>query len=127
VPRAVALALLLSLLMPGPAEAGGNPARGAEIYQRCAACHALARNRTGPKHCGLIGRKAGSLPGFDYSPALRDSGIVWDARTLDRFLAEPLAMVPRSTMTYAGIKDAQERADLIAYLARATADSPDCR
>jgi cytochrome c len=98
----------------------GDARRGAEIYERCQACHALARNRTGPKHCGLLGRPAGTAPGFHgYSEALKDSGIVWDRESLDRFLADPLATVPGTRMGYAGVKDSQERADLIAFLAAA--------
>ena len=101
------------------AAAQGEARRGAEVYARCAACHALAYDRVGPRHCGLLGRKAGSVAGFDYSPAMKRSGIVWNMKTLDRFLAAPLERVPGTTMTYAGIPDAQERADLIAYLASA--------
>lgn len=94
----------------------GDAARGEALYARCFACHSLEADRTGPRHCGLFGRRAGSVPGFDYSPAMRASGIVWDARTLDRFLAAPLAAVPGTSMGYAGIASAQERADLIAFL-----------
>ena len=87
---------------------------------RCQACHALERNRTGPKHCGLIGRTAGTAPGFrGYSAALKGSGIVWSAESLDRFLADPLGTVPGTRMGYAGVKDPQERADLIAFLTAA--------
>ncbi|MBX3590641.1 MAG: cytochrome c family protein [Burkholderiaceae bacterium] len=89
------------------------------MYGRCLACHALQYDRTGPRHCGLFGRKAGGVPGFDYSEAMKRSGIVWNAVTLDRFLANPLGTVPGTTMGYAGIADARERADLIAYLAKA--------
>ena len=101
------------------ATARGDPANGERIYGRCLACHALQYDRTGPRHCGLLGRKAGSVPGFDYSEAMKRSGIVWNAATLDRFLANPLGTVPGTTMGYAGIADARERADLIAYLAKA--------
>jgi len=99
--------------------ARGDPANGERIYGRCLACHALQYDRTGPRHCGLFGRKAGSVPGFDYSEAMKRSGIVWNAATLDRFLADPLGTVPGTTMGYAGIADARERADLIAYLGQA--------
>lgn len=94
----------------------GDPAAGAGIYSRCEACHTFAYDRTGPRHCGLFGRKAGSVPGFEYSDALKHSGIVWSAQTLDRFLADPIGAVPGTTMGYAGVTDARERADLIAYL-----------
>lgn len=99
------------------AAAAGDAKRGVELYARCAACHALAFDRVGPRHCGLIGRRAGSVQGFEYSPAMKNSGIVWNAKTLDRFIAEPLKALPGTTMTYAGIRDPAERADLIAYLA----------
>lgn len=101
------------------ATARGDPANGERIYGRCLACHALQYDRTGPRHCGLLGRKAGSVPGFDYSEVMKRSGIVWNAATLDRFLADPLGTVPGTTMGYAGIADARERADLIAYLGQA--------
>jgi cytochrome c len=94
----------------------GDPAAGEALYSRCLGCHALEYNRTGPKHCGLIGRRAGSTPGYDYSPAMKKSGIVWSEKTLDRFLADPPMTVPGTTMTYAGVPEAKERADLIAYL-----------
>ena len=96
----------------------GDPQAGEQLYGRCLGCHALEYNRTGPKHCGLIGRRAGSVPGYDYSPAMKRSKLVWDERALDRFLADPLKAVPGTTMTYAGIPDAKERADLIAYLSQ---------
>ena len=99
--------------------AAGDPKAGEAIYLRCAACHALAYDRTGPRHCGLFGRRAGTASGFDYSDAMRKSRIVWDDATLDRFLADPLRTVPGTTMGYAGIQDPRERADLVAYLKEA--------
>lgn len=101
--------------------------RGEQVYARCAACHAIGTNRTGPQHCGLFGRRAGTAPGFDgYSPALRASGIVWDERSLDRFLAAPMQAVAGTSMGYAGVKDAGERADLIAWLREATRPGRAC-
>jgi cytochrome c len=96
--------------------AAGDPAAGEAVYSRCLGCHALEYNRTGPKHCGVFGRRAGSVPGYAYSQAMRKSGLVWDERTLERFLAEPLKTVPGTTMTYAGVPEAKDRADLIAFL-----------
>lgn len=104
----------------------GDPTRGEAIYARCVACHALAYDRTGPRHCGLLGRHAGSVKGFAYSDAMKRSKIVWSERTLDKFLASPMTAVPGTTMGYAGVEDASERADLIAYLEQAN-DSPQCR
>jgi cytochrome c len=100
--------------------AAGDPAAGEAVYSRCQGCHALEYNRTGPKHCGLLGRRAGSVPGFEYSPAMKQSGIVWNAKTLGRFLANPTQAVPGTTMTYAGVPDAKDRANLIAYLGKQT-------
>ena len=118
----LAAAVLLALLAVTAAAAAaplGDAARGATIYERCQACHSLERNRTGPKHCGLLGRPAGGATGFSYSAALRDSGIVWSKESLERFLEAPLTAVPGTRMGYAGVKDPQERADLIAFLAAA--------
>lgn len=97
----------------------GDPKAGEAIYPRCAACHALAYDRVGPRHCGLIGRSAGSVAGFEYSPAMKRSKLTWTRQNLDRFLADPVSTIPGTTMTYAGVPDAKERADLIAYLANA--------
>ena len=95
----------------------GNPTVGEAIYSRCQACHAVEYNRTGPKHCDLVGRRAGTAPGYEsYSPAMKKSNIVWSEKTLYRFLADPLKAVPGTTMTYAGVPDPKDRADLIAYL-----------
>lgn len=94
----------------------GDPKAGEALYSRCLACHSLEVNRTGPKHCGVVGRRAGSVPGYDYSPAMKRSKLVWSEANLDRFLADPPKTVPGTTMTYAGVPDAKERADLIAYL-----------
>ena len=122
-----ALLLLAStgLLAAGLVGAGaGSPppeiAAGREIYERCGACHSLERDRVGPRHCGLFGRRAGSVPGFAYSEAMRNSGIVWDRQILDRFLADPLGTVPGTFMTYAGVQNLEERAQLLAYLEVAT-------
>lgn len=104
----------------------GDAERGKEIYARCAACHSLTVDRTGPRHCGLIGRQAGAVPGFDYSEAMRASGIVWMPATLGRFLAAPLEVVPGTSMGYSGVGDSRERADLVAFLVRESS-SDQCR
>jgi cytochrome c len=107
--------------MAAPVASGqGDSKAGEAIYTRCLACHALAYDRTGPRHCGLLGRRAGSVKDFAYSDAMRRSTIVWNRATLDRFLANPLAAVPGTSMGYAGIADRRERADLIAYLEEAS-------
>ena len=114
------LALLLTLAVGSPALAAGDPKHGAEVYERCMGCHAIGREVVGPDHAGLYGRKAGSLPGYDYSPAMKAFGQVWDDATLDRFLTNPRAVVPGTKMGFAGIPDPRDRQDLIAYLKEAT-------
>ena len=103
-------------LHSAPQPPPGVPTRGAEVYEtKCGACHSLDANRIGPKHRNLFGRKAGSVADFHYTNALKQSGIVWNAQTLDRWLQNPVAMVPGTAM---GIRltSAQDRADVIAYL-----------
>jgi cytochrome c len=115
----LAVALPLAALGLPP----GDPARGEKVYSRCFACHAIDRDRTGPRHAGLFGRTAGSVPGFPYSPAMKKAGangLVWNDETLDKFLQNPTKFVPGTRMGYAGVKDDQERADLLAYLKQAT-------
>ncbi len=123
--RAV-LAGLLAFCAIAPAGAAPDAVRGEQVYARCLACHALAYDRVGPHHCGLFGRRAGSVAGFAYSAAMKHSDITWNDSTLDRFLAKPLAMVPGTSMTYDGVPDAKERAELIAYLKQVN-QSPACR
>lgn len=121
-PRAAAPVLVaLCLLGGGVLAADGDPVRGEAIYRRCQGCHSIEANRIGPRHAGLFGRTAGSLPDFAYSDALRASGVVWDETSLDGFLAAPRQFIPGTKMPFAGIKDPQERADLIAWLKQATA------
>ncbi|HVL09747.1 MAG TPA: c-type cytochrome [Burkholderiaceae bacterium] len=123
---AAALALLP---MASHAASGDKPAdlqRGAAIYERCIACHAFEYDRTGPRHCGLFGRRAGTVPGFQYSAAMRQSNIVWNEKTLDVFLKSPMTAVPGTSMGYAGIADAGEREALIGYLKK-EGESGRCR
>jgi cytochrome c len=116
-PRAtVALAALCGLA--GPAAAGsldGHPARGEQLYEACTDCHSLDKNDVGPRHRGVFGRKAGSLPDYSYSEALKSSNIVWNEETLDKWLTDPQAFVPGTKM-YFHLDNAQDRADVIAYL-----------
>jgi cytochrome c len=123
--RAIAIIAMASGMMVSGTIFASDPRKGEEIYSRCLACHALEYDRVGPHHCGLLGRRAGAVPGFPYSEAMRRSKLVWNAKTLDRFLADPAKAVPGTNMTYAGVKDARERADLIAWL-DAAGRSPAC-
>ncbi len=99
------------------ASTSSDPVKGKAVYARCASCHSLkvGESKLGPSLNGLFGRKAGSLNGFAYSPALKKSAIVWDVKTLDHFLASPFKAVPGTKMMI-GVPNAQQRADLIAYL-----------
>jgi cytochrome c len=109
-----------------PSVPAGNAASGEMVYARCMACHALTENRIGPRHCGVFGRRAGAVPGFDYSPAMRRSGIVWNAKSLDAFIADPLKYLPGTGMAFAGVPDPKERSDVIAWLKAASAKSAVC-
>jgi cytochrome c len=109
-------ALLAGLLAGGAPAAAGDAVRGQALYQqRCIACHAEDTHRVGPAHRGVFGRRAGSAPGYAYSPALAASGVEWSAASLERWLADPESLVPGQRMNYA-VADARDRADLIAYL-----------
>ncbi len=95
----------------------GRAEVGQRLYQaQCLECHAIDHHRIGPLHQGVVGRLAGSAPGYDYSTGLKRSTIRWTPQTLDRWLADPDAYVPNQQMDFK-VEDAQERADLIAYLA----------
>ncbi len=106
----------------GAARAGGDAARGEKLYEDCAACHSIERgvNGVGPTLYGIFGRKAGELDDYRYSPALKRSGIIWTEGTLDTFIADSQATVPANRMPYAGMLNAADRADLIAYLQKAS-------
>ena len=97
-------------------QASGDPAHGKALYQACQACHSIEENDLGPKHRGVVGRRAGSVADYNYSSALKNSGLTWDPNTLDRWLSNPSALVPGTKMFFK-IDDAQSRADIIAYLA----------
>ena len=118
----VTAALLTTLLLAGVARADGDAARGEIRFQDCAACHRLdaGANNVGPSLHGIFTRKAGELADFRYSPAMKRSGIVWTPETLDQFITDPQAMVPANRMPFAGIANASDRADLIAYLSKAS-------
>jgi cytochrome c len=93
--------------------------RGKRLFLRCASCHAIDSSgtaRIGPNLRGVVGRKAGSLADFTYSPAMKSANFTWDTATLDRWLERPAMVVPGTAMAFAGIADAADRAALILYL-----------
>jgi cytochrome c len=105
------------------AQAEGDAVKGQAVFARCSTCHALTPDKAkpmGPHLQGLFGRNAGTIEGAHfYSDAMKTSGIVWDEATLDKYLAAPAQSMPGTTMMI-GVADAQQRADLIAYLKEAT-------
>jgi cytochrome c len=110
------IAVFLALLAAAPpACAAGDAAHGEALYEGCQDCHSFDRNEVGPRHRGVFGRKAGSLPDYSYSDALKTSNIVWDDRTLDLWLTDPQKFVPGSKMFY-HLAEEQDRADVIAFL-----------
>ncbi|SRR6266436_1086493 len=116
----VAIATLLLAASPFRAVAQpGNAANGERMYRACAPCHSLEpdRNMTGPSLAELWNRKSGGLPSFPrYSPALKSAGIIWNDDTLNEWIKDPQHFIPGNTMTFPGIKEPRQRADLLAYL-----------
>jgi cytochrome c len=111
-----ALAVAISAL--GGAAWAQDVEMGKQAFAACAPCHAPDQNGVGPKLGGVLHRPAGSVEGFRYSRAMKNSGIVWDEKSLDAYLAEPQKRVPGNLMPFSGIADAKKRSDLIAYLAQ---------
>src|SRR5271165_2113139 len=116
--RRVAFVLAAFCVLASPAAAAGlagDADRGEQLYQACTDCHSLDKNDVGPRHRGVYGRKAGSLPDYPYSDALKSSNIVWNEETLDKWLTDPQTFVPGVKMFF-HLDNAQDRADVIAYL-----------
>ena len=116
--RTVLIIPLLLVLNPSLAQAQ-DAAAGEKTFAQCRACHQIgpsAKNAVGPVLNGLIGRKAGTVEGYTYSPANKNSGITWDEATFSEYIKDPKAKVPGTKMIYAGLKDEQRIKDLIAYL-----------
>ncbi len=111
---AVAISALAETAWAG-APVAGDANRGETIYEACQDCHSLDKNDVGPRHRGVFGRKAGSLPDYDYSEALKSANIVWNEETLDKWLTDPQAVAPGAKMFF-HLDNPQDRADVIAYL-----------
>ena len=116
--RSLPFAVLLAAVWPLSVHAADAGAGQAVFKSQCGICHSPLpeKNMVGPSLFGLIGRKSGSVPGFHYSAANKAAEITWNAEILDKYLTSPRDVVPGTIMTYAGLKDAAKRADLIAYL-----------
>jgi cytochrome c len=107
--------LLVAIVTTTTAEAAGDAARGEALYRDCQTCHAIDRNQIGPMHRGVVGRAAGTVPGFDYSEALKNAKIVWTEANLDEWLTDPEIFIPGSKMFFSVDKEG-DRADIIAFL-----------
>jgi len=113
---AIVLALLVGLTTPARAQ---DAAAGEKVFVQCRACHQVgetAKNLVGPVLNGLFGRKAGTIEGYNYSPANQKSGITWDEATFAEYIKDPRAKVPGTKMIYVGLKDEKRVKDLIAFL-----------
>jgi cytochrome c len=112
----IASAVLVGLAAPAMAQ---DAAAGEKDFAVCRACHQIgpgAKIAVGPVLNGVVGRKAGTFPGYAYSPANKDSGIVWTPEELEKYLTNPQAVVPHTKMIFPGLKDEQKRKDVIAFL-----------
>jgi cytochrome c len=110
---------LLAALSAGNALAADEQAasRGLAVYENtCAGCHSVDANRVGPKHAGIVGRKAGSIKDYSYSAALKKSGLVWNRDLLVRWLTDPEQVIPGQAMGFR-LGNVQDRMDVVAYLA----------
>jgi cytochrome c len=122
--RGVMLAAGLAAIATGGAQAQ-DAAAGEKVFAVCKACHQIgetAKNAVGPVLNGIIGRPAGSYPGFNYSDANKNSGLTWDEATFRDYIKDPRAKIPGTKMIYPGLKDEQKTSDLLAYLKQFDAD-----
>jgi cytochrome c len=122
--QAVIFVAVLATIGAGEARAQ-DAAAGEKVFGMCKACHQIgenAKSAVGPVLNGVIGRKAGSVAGYSYSDANKDSGITWDEATFREYIRDPKAKVPGTKMIYAGLKDEQKTNDLVAFLRQFDAD-----
>jgi cytochrome c len=118
--RPALIALAAVIAAPAAAQAAPvNPAAGKLVFMRCAACHNAVKgqpNKIGPNLAGVVGRKSGTAPGFRYSAPFAKANLTWNEATLDKWLTRPAALVPGTSMVFAGLPNPQDRANVIAYL-----------
>ena len=115
------ITMMVPFALIAQAQGVGDAQRGAQVFTQCKICHSLeaGKNMVGPSLHGLIGRKAGSAPGFAYSPAMKNSNVTWNNDTLSKYLSDPKAFIPGDKMAFTGIKDPSKLGDLLAYLDQA--------
>jgi len=119
--RALLAGLPALVLWTGSAAAqAGDASAGEKVFNQCKACHTVeaGKNRVGPSLHGVVGRKAGTVEGFNYSQPMKDWGMTWTPENLDKYLADPKAAIPGNKMAFAGVKSPEDRANVIAYLAQ---------
>lgn len=116
----IALGLAVFAALAAPAFADGDAKAGKNVFKKCAACHAVdGKNKTGPYLDGVIGRTAGTVEGFKYSPAMTEKGtggLVWNEETIAAYMKDPKDFVPKNKMAFAGLKKDEDIANLIAFL-----------
>lgn len=116
---AVIVAGMAVAALAGGSASAQDAAAGKKVFMRCVACHAVqpgAGAKMGPNLAGVVGRKSGSAAGFKYSAAMQKAKLKWDDATLDKWLTRPAALVPGTSMAFAGLPNPADRANVIAYL-----------
>jgi len=114
---------VVAMAAGGAAAADGDAAKGETVFKKCVACHTVSKppkNTIGPSLVGIMGRTAGSVEGFKYSDAMKDSKVVWDDKTIDAYLKDPKNFIPKNKMVFVGLPKEEDRNDVIAYLKQAT-------
>ena len=121
----IALGFAVLAALAAPAHAEGDAKAGKNVFKKCAACHALdGKNKSGPHLDGVLGRTAGTVEGFKYSPAMTEKGaggLVWNEETITAYMKDPKGYVPKNRMAFPGLKKDEDIVNLLAYLANPAA------
>jgi cytochrome c len=120
--KVLSAAAFIAIGFAASAHADGDAAKGKKVFAKCMACHTLeaGKNKVGPSLHGIIGRKSGSVEGFTYSDAMKNSNLTWDEAELDKYLTNPKKLVPGNKMAFPGLPKPADRANVIAYLKEAS-------
>ena len=123
---AAPLLLTVQLVTATAAHADGDPTKGKQIFNKCMVCHSIQAgvNKIGPSLHGVVGRKAGTVDGYNYTDAMKNSGFTWDEATLNKYLTNPRKAVPGTRMVFVGLPKEPDRLDVIAYLKQAGGTAP---